>query len=101
MLADPSLEPLTALVESLKGAWRAGGAPPDAPGAIREHPDLLRHRSLVVDLAYEEYCLREEAGAAPEPDAFCGRFPAFRSQIREVIRGHCLLADHPELLDAP
>jgi tetratricopeptide (TPR) repeat protein len=100
MLADPSLEPLTALVGALKEAWRDGAAP-DAPGAIREHPALLRHRSLVVDLAYEEYCLREEAGAAPEPEVFCARFAAFRSQIHEVIRGHRLLADHPELLAAP
>ncbi len=90
---------LTALADSLKEAWR-GGAPPDAAGALRDHPELLAQRSLVVDLAYEEYCLREEAGSAPEPEEFCQRLPAFVSQVREVIRGHRVLADHPELFVA-
>ncbi len=95
----PPLESLAAVVETLKQAWRAG-AVPDAVGALREYPDLLRHRSLVVDLAYEEFCLREEAGQPPETEEFCHRFPAYGSHVREVIRGHRLLADHPELLDA-
>jgi hypothetical protein len=91
------------LVEALKRAWR-DGVPPDAAAALREHPELLRHRSLVVDLAYEEYCLREEARRPPDPDQFCRGLPAFGSHVREVLRGHRLLADHPELFepaDAP
>src|SRR5215218_5364210 len=79
----------------LKRAWRAGTRP-DVVGALRAHPELLGHRSLVVALAYEEYCLRQEAGRAPDPDAFCGDLPAFRSQVREVLRGHQEIADHPE-----
>jgi tetratricopeptide (TPR) repeat protein len=99
MLAQPvqSPEALGALVDALKGAWRAG-ATPDAAEALREHPDLLPFRSLVVDLVYEEYCVREEAGDVPETDQFCGQFPVYRSHIREVIRGHRLLADHPDLV---
>ncbi|VTR95693.1 serine threonine protein kinase : Putative uncharacterized protein OS=Gemmata sp. Wa1-1 PE=3 SV=1: Pkinase: TPR_11 [Gemmata massiliana] len=89
-----------ALVESLKRAWRRGD-PPNAADALRDHPELLRHRSLVVDLAYEEYCLREEAGSAPEPEQFCRQLPVFVSQVREVIRGHRVFADHPELFSTP
>lgn len=92
------LEPLTALVENLKQAWRAGEFP-DAESALREHPDLLQYRSLVVDLVYEEYCVREEIGDIPEPEGFCQKFPAYRSHIRDVIHGHRLLADHPELVE--
>jgi len=97
-LLSPPLETVTGLVEDLKRAWRAGAAP-DAVAAVHEHPDLLLHRSLVVDLAYEEYCLREEAGSAPNAEDFCNRFPAYQTDVREVIRGHRLLAEHPELLD--
>jgi hypothetical protein len=97
-LAPP--EPLTAAVAALKRAWRDGD-PPDAAAAVAAHPDLLRHRSLAVELAYEEYCLREEAGATPPADSFCRRFPAFRSHLREVIRGHRFLADHPDALAPP
>ena len=87
-----------ALVDGLKRAWR-DGTPPDVLGALRDHPELLRHRTLVVDLAYEEYCLREEAGRAPATDSFCRELPAFRSDVHEVIRGHRALFDHPELLE--
>ena len=93
---NPPPAALAGLVDSLKQAWRRG-APPDAARAIREHPELLRHRSLAVDLAYEEYCLLEEAGQPPDPELFCQRLPAFGSQVREVLRGHRVFADHPEL----
>lgn len=98
--SPPAPEMATALVETRKRYWREG-AEPDAAAALRENPELLAERSLVVDLAYEEYCLREEAGEVPDAESFCRRFPAYRSQIREVIRGHRLLADHPELLTQP
>src|SRR5438552_13560746 len=95
--APAPLDPLADIVNSLKEAWRQGAATPDAARAMRDHPELLRHRSLAVDLAYEEYCLREEAGRPPEPDQFCQALPAFRSHVREVIRGHRVLADNPDL----
>ena len=74
------------LDRSLLDAWRAG-EPADVAQALRDHPGLLRHRSLVVDLAYEEYCQREEAGQSVDAEQFCEKLPpAFRSQVREVIR---------------
>ena len=93
----PTLAP-AGLTAALKQAWR-DGAPPDAAGALREFPSLLRRRTLVVDLAYEEYCLREQAGHVPDTESFCRALPAFQSAVREVIRGHRVLADHPELFD--
>ncbi|MBP3954056.1 protein kinase [Gemmata sp. G18] len=94
LLAPPPA--VDGLVASLKRAWRQG-TPPNTAGVLRDHPELLRHRSLTVDLAYEEYCLLEEAGRPPEPEEFCRQLPAFASQVREVIRGHRVFADHPEL----
>lgn len=96
----PTIAPSPAdLVAILKQAWR-GGAPPDVRGALRDHPELLRHRHLVVELAYEEYCLRELAGQTPATESFCRDLPAhFRSEVREVIRGHRTMCDHPELFD--
>lgn len=95
-----SIATAAALVEAAKQRWRAGTAP-DAAGLVKSHPELLGHRSLVVDLAYEEFCLREEAGAPPDADGFAAGFPAFRSDIREVIRGHLWFADHPGLFAEP
>src|SRR5262245_8568266 len=96
--AEPAA--LDGLVDTLKRAWRLGTTP-DAARAILEHPELLGQRSLVVDLAYEEYCLREEAGDTPETEEFCRGLPAFASQVREVIRGHRAFADHPEIFSRP
>jgi serine/threonine protein kinase len=94
--APPST--LAGLVYSLKEAWRQGTTP-DAVGALREHPELLRYRSLVVDLAFEEFVLLEEVGKAPEMERFCRQLPAFGSYVGEVIRGHQILAKHPELFE--
>ena len=77
----PETGPLETLIETLKLAWRTG-APPDSAGVLREHPELLRHRSLALDLAYEEYCVREVVGHPPDLPSFCRQFPAFQPQLR-------------------
>src|SRR5262249_54999920 len=66
-------------------AGGAAGAPPDARAALESHPNFGRHKSVALDLAYEEFCLRREAGEAVDPDEFCERFPAYRSSLRQVI----------------
>jgi eukaryotic-like serine/threonine-protein kinase len=105
MRASPSTiarpeQSLLDLVIALKGEWREG-ATPNIRAAVSDHPSLLRHRSLLVDLAYEEYCLREARGMPIDVERFCSSVPAFRSQIRDAILGHRFLADHPELFFAP
>jgi len=89
------------LAADIKRQWRGGDIDPDAAAALSDHSGLVGHKSIVLDLAYEEYCLREEAGAAPDPGSFCARFGSYRGSLRKVIDAHQLLADHPGLLDAP
>lgn len=88
------------VAESLKQDWR-GGSAPDLRAALRDHPTLLRHRSLVLDLAYEAYALREAAGSAPDPESFCRELPAFRSDVRGMLLDYRALMAHPELLAGP
>jgi tetratricopeptide (TPR) repeat protein len=99
MPALPHADPTPVRADDIKSRWRRGESP-DAAAVLRAHPSLARHKSVVVDLAYEEYCLREEAGEAPDAESFCGRFSLFRGSIRKVLDAHRLLADHPELLGA-
>lgn len=89
------------LAADIKRRWRDGHADPDAAGALADHDGLAGCKSVVLDLAYEEYCLREEAGSAPDAGSFCARFGSFRGSLRKVIDAHRLVADHPELLAAP
>ncbi len=59
-------------------------------------------KSLVQDLAYEEFLLRCEAGEAPDLDAFCARFPTFKSSLYGMLVSHLSMTKYePLLADAP
>jgi tetratricopeptide (TPR) repeat protein len=64
----------------------AGGG--DIQALLAEHPELKAHRSLVIDLLYEEYCRRVERGEEVDPDAFCDEFPSFRKSLRHALEVH-------------
>lgn len=87
-----------AAADRVKRRWRTGDAP-DAAGAVAAHPELAGCRSVVIDLAYQEFLLREQAGEAPDPGSFAARFPDFRDSVRDMLDAHRLLTERPELLD--
>ena len=86
------------LIESLKQDWRAGSSP-DLPAALPTTPTLLRHRSLVLSLAFEAYALQEEAGAAPDPEAFSRGLPAYRSDVRGMLLDYRAIQANEDLLN--
>ena len=90
-------ESARALAARLKKRWRKENAA-DAAAALAAHPELARHPSVAVELAYEEYLLLERAGAAPGPESFAARFPAFRARVHSVIAVHRQLLEDPDLL---
>jgi tetratricopeptide (TPR) repeat protein len=83
-----------------KHAW-SHGAPPDALAVLEQDPELLADKAAVIDLAYEEFCRRTEAGDVPDAEAFVARFPAFQSSLRRVLRAHLFLMDNGALLEEP
>jgi serine/threonine protein kinase/Flp pilus assembly protein TadD len=88
----------TPTASAIKAGWGRGETP-DAAAALAQHPEFLADKSVVLDLAYEEYCLRAETGAAPDTEAFCARFPAYRSSLRRLLKTHCYLALNSERLE--
>ena len=87
-----------ALAADIKRWWREGGSP-DTPATLEQYPDLAAFKSVVVDLAYEEFCLRRERGEFPDPSSFCGRMPAdYRGSIGVVLQAHDLVEDHADRL---
>jgi serine/threonine protein kinase/tetratricopeptide (TPR) repeat protein len=61
------------------------GEPPDAAAALARYPDLLEDKAAVIDLAYEEFCLRYQAGESLDAEAFCSRFPGLEAELRRLI----------------
>jgi serine/threonine protein kinase len=82
--------------EAIKQAWRVG-RPADAAVALRENPDIAGDRAVALDLAYEEFCVRWEAGEILDSAAFCARF-SFGASLRRLLTLHRFLDDHPEAL---
>jgi serine/threonine protein kinase/Tfp pilus assembly protein PilF len=85
------------LLSAIKSMWRRG-EPVDARAALSRNPKLKAEKSVVLDLAYEEYCLRDETGQPPDPDEFCERFPTYKASLRRLIEAHRLLEDNSYLL---
>jgi serine/threonine protein kinase len=56
----------------------------------RERVAGLPDESLVA-LLYEEFCLREEHGEAPDPAEFLDRFPQLADRLRRVLSIHDLV----------
>lgn len=84
--------------ERLKSAWRNGECP-DALAALANDPELAADRPLALEVAYEEFCTRIEAGKTVDPDAFCSRFP-FAASLRRLVDLYHFLDEHPQVLDA-
>jgi serine/threonine protein kinase/Tfp pilus assembly protein PilF len=86
-----------ALASEIKDLWKRG-EPADARAALSRHPELRGDKSVILDLAYEEYCLHLEAGEKPDPDEFCDRFPTFKASLRRLIEAHRFLEENSYLL---
>jgi eukaryotic-like serine/threonine-protein kinase len=84
------------LVTQAISIWRNGAAP-DALKFIKAHPQVADQKSLVLDLAYEEYCLRKEQGESVTPEAFCEKFPDWGRSLAALIDVHDYLNQHPEV----
>jgi serine/threonine protein kinase/Tfp pilus assembly protein PilF len=78
---------LRQVAEAIKVEWYEGTSP-DTSEALSRHPELAEDRVVCLDLALEQYLLLQQTGQAPDPETFCGRFPAYRSSLRRLIDAH-------------
>jgi serine/threonine protein kinase len=68
----------------------------DARAILKSRPELAQHRSVVVDLAYEEFCRCLDAGKPPAPDEFVRRFPEVAESLLELLEVHDYVEEHPD-----
>jgi len=77
---------------------RSQGQPLDARALLDERPELDARKSIVIELAYEEFCQKAEAGEPVDPESFCKRFPAFEKSLRRLIEVHNFLDENPQVV---
>ena len=68
----------------------------DAQSILEDHPGLAQYGSIVVDLAYEEFVRRVDAGENTDLHEFAGRFHEVSSSLMKVLEVHEYLETHPE-----
>jgi len=77
--------------QRLKLQWRDGEVP-DARAAIEEIGGSTVHKSVAIELAYEEFCQRKAAGEDIQPSRFAERFPALQHSLQRQIGIHQFLS---------
>ncbi len=82
----------------VKERWRLG-ARPDMAGVLAIHPALKNHRTVVFDLAYEEYCMRVKAGESLDADEFSRRFRSLSQSLYFFITLHRALDSDPDYVE--
>lgn len=94
MNADPAAASLASLLRE----QHRQGVPVDALQILSAHPDWWTSKSVVLDLAYEEFCQRREAGEHVDADQFCRRFPVYQSSLRRTLEMDQLVEENPGAL---
>src|SRR5210317_1753167 len=80
------------LMEEVRERWDRGESP-DVGTVLLEHPEFIDRKSLMLELAYEEYFRRVDSGDEIEVDSFCRRFPACRMSLQRRIEVHHFLQE--------
>jgi serine/threonine protein kinase len=78
--------------------WRRGQRP-DARQFIEQHPEVRAAQSLVVDLAYEEFCLRQEAGEQLDTERFLANFPTVQHSLARMLDVHGVMGSQGAKID--
>jgi WD40 repeat protein/predicted Ser/Thr protein kinase len=71
-----------ALREEMKDRWQRGERTP-VEAWLTKHPDLSEDDQL--DLVYQEYVLRDEAGQTPSLDDYARRFPCLHAGLKRQV----------------
>jgi serine/threonine protein kinase len=77
--------------------WREGETP-DVQGLLADHPEFRGDKRVLLDLLYEEVCLREERGDSPRVEEYIEEFPEYTASLRRLFETHEILYANPHLL---
>lgn len=98
--SDGGLISANRLAEAVKRRWLQGQSP-DVVAVLKEHPDLRRYRSVVLDLACQEYQHRLAQGESLDVEEFSGRFPSMQKSLHMLLEVQRLLDHDPQFCVGP
>lgn len=75
----------------LRRRFDLGESPRVADYLVR-FPELSGAKNRLVSLIYEEYCLQEEQGAAPDVASFCDRYADWKDSLFSQLEYHRLFS---------
>jgi serine/threonine protein kinase len=84
-----------ALASEVYDLWKHSD-PGDVRALLARHPVLASDPEAVLELAYEEFCRRLEAGETPDPKTFAARFPPCRSALQRLIETRDWFENRPQ-----
>jgi eukaryotic-like serine/threonine-protein kinase len=90
---DPNLVHLVDMIKNSLQRRIGEGQRATAGEYLARFPYLHCREPLVMDLIYEEYCLREEHGERVAVDQFCDQYPALRDKVFRQLRYHNFLGN--------
>src|SRR6266849_5856284 len=89
------LSPPALLVEQ-RQRWQRGERVP-VEAFLEKAPALGADADGLLDLIYNEFLLREEAGERPQPAEYLGRFPALAAPLQALFAvDHALVPGGPD-----
>ena len=74
------------LLDELAEAWEVPGEPVPVETYLARLPDP--GDPVAVELIYQEFCLAEHRGLAPDPEDYLRRFPGFVDRLERLFRFH-------------
>ena len=79
----------------------------DAQRVIKDHPELEDYKSVMIDLAFEEYCSRTESGEVLVPEEYVQGFDNIQQSLLHLLAVEQFLQDNfdplanPDAIDWP
>ena len=80
------------LIAQMRKLWQQG-QPVDAQAVLAHHPELVDNKDVVLDVAFEEFCLRQAQGETLDPVAFAARFPICHDSLCLTMQCNDFVAD--------
>ena len=80
------------LIAEMRRLWQQG-QPLDAQAMLARNPELADNKEVVIDLAFEEFCLRQAQGESVDPVAFAARFAICEHSLFLTLQCHDYVAE--------